>query len=111
MQPSDSVSDLSANLPAIGAMSIFTSAVFGNTGFMIAPSQTGQVSYDYGKIPYYSLEGQLMMEQLLAQTMPESVLPGQSQGQHNTSGQVTVTNPAGQLQVAIGTATTQSGSF
>lgn len=111
MQPSDSVSDLSANMPAIGAMSLFMAAVFGNTGFMIAPSQTGEVSYDYGQVPYYSLEGQLMMEQLLSATAPERVLPGQSQGQTNVSGQITVTNPAGQQQIALGNATTASGGF
>lgn len=111
MSPSNSVSDLSSNLPAIGAMSLYVTAVFGNTGFMIAPSQTGDINYGYGTMPYYSLEGEITMQQLYAAVQPESVLPGQSQGQQNVSGQITVTGAAGNQQVAIGNATAASGGF
>ena len=111
MQPPSSFSDLSANLPAIGSMSIFTSTVFGNTNFQIAPSQTGEVNFDFGQLPYFSLEGQLVLEQIMAATQPERSLPGQSQGQLNVSGQITVTGAGGNQQVAIGAASTASGTF
>lgn len=106
-----SIADLSANMPAIGSFSLFVNAVFGNTNFMVAPSQTGEVNFSFGQVPYYSLEGQLTMEQLLAPVQPTSILPGQNTGQQNISGQYTVTGPAGNVQVAIGNATNASGSF
>lgn len=111
MQESSNFSDLSANVPAIGAMSIFTASVFGNTGLQIAPSQTGEVNYSFGQLSYYSLESQLTLQQLMSATQPESILPGQSQGQQNISGQYTVTGPAGNVQVAIGSADTNTGGF
>lgn len=85
--------------------------VFGNLGFQIAPSQTGEINYGFGVMPYFSLEGLMYMQQVTAATQPSSILPGQNSGQQNISGQYTVTGPAGNVQVAIGSGTTQSGGF
>jgi hypothetical protein len=111
MPPMNSPSDISQNMPNQSLMYSTYTPVFGNLGFNIAPSQTGEVNFGFGTLPYFSLEGLIYMQQVAAATQPESVLPGQSQGQQNVSGQITVTGAAGNQQVAIGNATTQSGGF
>lgn len=111
MPPMDSTSDISMNMPNQSMMYSTFTPIFGNLGFQIAPSQTGDVDYDFGQIPYFSLEGVLYMQQIASAVQPESVMPGQSQGQHNISGQYTVTGGAGNMQVSIGNATQASGSF
>lgn len=111
MPPMNSPSDLSENMPNASMMYATFTPVFGNMNFQIAPSQTGEVNFGFGQMPYFSLEGLIYMQQVAAATQPETVLPGQSQGQQNISGQYTVTGNAGNVQVAIGNATTQSGTF
>jgi hypothetical protein len=113
MQPNNSVSDLSSNLPAIGSLSIYTSTVFGNTAFQISPSMTGEVNFGFGTMPYYSLEGQLTMQQIMAATQPQTVLPGQSPGQTNVTGSISVTDASGNVTAQIsggGSSSSTSGS-
>lgn len=100
-----SVEDLSQNMPAIGSMYLMNSSIFGNTAFMIEPSRTGEVSNSFGLVPYFSLEAQIFMQSMNAQTTPTNILPGQNTGQQNYTGALTVTNE-GNVQVQVG-----SGSF
>lgn len=111
MQPMDSPSDISANMPNASMMYSTFTPIFGNLSFQIAPSETGEVNYGFGTLPYFSLEALLYMQQVNNATQPQNVLPGQSTGQQNISGQYTVTGAAGNVQVAIGKATSSSGSF
>ena len=111
MPPMGSTDDVAANMPNASMMYSTFTPVFGNLGFQIAPSQTGEVNYSFGQIPYFSLEGLIYMQQVAAATQPQSIMPGQHTGQQNITGQYTVTGPAGNQQVAIGNASTSSGSF
>lgn len=111
MPPSNNSNDLSQNMPNQSLMYSTYTPIFGNLGFTIAPSQTGPVNYDYGQMPYFSLEGLIYMQQIAAATQPQTIMSGQHQGQQNITGQYTVTGAAGNVQVAIGNATTQSGTF
>lgn len=98
-------------MPNASLMNTMYTTIFGNIGFQLAPSQTGEVNYGYGILPYLSLESVIYLQQLNSQLDPSSIAPGQSQGQLNVSGQITVTGPAGNQQVAIGNSTAQSGGF
>lgn len=111
MPPMDSPSDIAQNMPNASMMYSTFTPVFGNLNFQLAPSQTGEVNYSYGQMPYFSLEALLYMQQVQSATQPTNILPGQVSGQQNVSGQITVTGAAGNLQVAIGNSTQQSGSF
>lgn len=111
MPPMNSSSDLAQNMPNASLMYSTYTPVFGNMMFQIAPSQTGEVNFGFGTMPYFSLEGLIYMQQVSAATQPETVLPGQSQGQQNVSGQITVTGSAGNQQVAIGNSSSSSGTF
>ena len=111
MPPMNSPNDLAQNMPNASLMYSTYTPVFGNMMFQIAPSQTGEVNYGFGNMPYFSLEGLIYMQQVSAATQPSSIMPGQHSGQQNISGQYTVTGAAGNVQVAIGSSTTQSGTF
>lgn len=111
MNPMNTPDDLSQNMPNASMMYATYTPIFGNMSFQIAPSQTGEVNYNFGQLPYFSLEGLLYMQQVSASTRPTSIISGQNTGQQNISGQYTVTGAAGNVQVAIGSSTTQSGSF
>lgn len=111
MPPMDSPSDIALNMPNSSLMYSTFTPTFGNLLFQIAPSQTGEVNFSYGTIPYLSLEALLYQQQIAASVDPANVRSGQSGGQQNISGQYTVTGAAGNMQVAIGAATTGSGSF
>jgi hypothetical protein len=111
MQPMGSPDEISANMPNASMMYSTFTPVFGNLGFQIAPSQTGEVNYSFGNVPYFSLEGLLYMQQVASATQPESITPGQHTGQQNITGQYTVTGAAGNVQVAIGNSTESSGGF
>lgn len=111
MPPNNNVNDVAQNMPNQSLMYSTYTPVFGNLGFNIAPSQTGEINYNFGQMPYFSLEGLIYMQQVSAATQPTSILPGQHTGQQNISGQYTVTGAAGNVQVAIGRASTTSGNF
>ncbi|MDE2103439.1 MAG: hypothetical protein KGL39_39725 [Patescibacteria group bacterium] len=111
MPPSENTNELAMNMPNQSLMYSTYTPIFGNLGFNIAPSQTGEVNYGYGTMPYFSLEGLIYMQQVAASTQPQMIMSGQHTGQQNISGQYTVTGAAGNVQVAIGNATTQSGNF
>lgn len=111
MQEMNSPSDIAQNMPNASLMNTMFTTIFGNIGFQLAPSQTGEVNFGFGTVPYMSIESVIYLQQLNSQIDPTSIAPGQTTGQLNVSGQVTVTNSAGQQQVAIGNATTTSGNF
>jgi hypothetical protein len=99
------------NIPNDSLMYSSFTPMFGNIGFQIMPSQTGEINYSYGVMSYISLEALLYQQQMASQTQPSTIAPGQHTGQQNISGQYTVTGPAGNQQVAIGNATQASGNF
>lgn len=111
MQPMGSTNDLAQNMPNASMMYSTFTPIFGNLGFQIMPSQTGEVNYNFGTLPYFSLEALIYMQQVNAATQPQNILPGQHTGQQNITGQYTVTGAAGNQQVAIGNATANSGHF
>lgn len=111
MQPMNSSSDIAQNMPNASLMNTMFTTIFGNIGFQVAPSQTGEVDFAFGTMPYMSLESVIYLQQLNSQLDPSSIAPGQHSGQQNITGQYTVTGPAGNQQVAIGNATTNSGGF
>lgn len=111
MQEMNSPGDISMNMPNASMMNMMWSAIFGNIGFQLAPSQTGEVDFNYGQSSYFSIESAIYVGQINSAVNPTSILPGQQAGQLNTSGQITVTGAAGNQQVAIGNATQQSGTF
>lgn len=61
---------------------------------------------NFGVIPYLSLESLIYQQQIQAQTMPQTILPGQNTGQQNVQGQYTVTDGTGDVRIKMG-----SGSF
>lgn len=103
--------DIAQNMPNASLMNTMFTTIFGNIGFMLAPSQTGEVNFAFGIMPYMSLESVIYLQQLNSQVDPTSIQPGQHQGQQNITGQYTVTGAAGNQQVAIGQATSSSGGF
>lgn len=106
-----STDDISMNMPNASLMNMMFSGIFGNIGFQLAPSQTGEINFSYGQTSYFSIEGAIYVNQINSAVNPTSIMPGQQAGQLNTSGQITVTGAAGNQQVAIGNATQQSGTF
>lgn len=111
MEPMSSPNDLAQNMPNASLMYATYTPIFGNLNFQIAPSQTGEVNYQFGQLPYFSLEGLIYMQQMNAATQPQNIMSGQNTGQQNITGQYTVTGAAGNVQVAIGSATNQTGTF
>lgn len=85
-----------------GAMYQMYTATFGNVNFQIAPSQTGEVSNMYGVMPYVSLESIIYAQQINAQTSPTNVMGGQSGGQQNIQGQMTVQDSNGLTRMVMG---------
>lgn len=85
----------------MGAYDPAFSAYFGNTGFQVAPSQTGEVSNTFQTIPYVSIES-LITSQGSAQVDPTNVLSGQNQGQQNIQGSYTITDSNGLGRMVMG---------
>jgi hypothetical protein len=75
---------------------------FGNLGFQIQPSMTGEVSNTFGTIPYLSLEALIYQQQMQSQVSPTTVLPGQNTGQQNIQGQYTVTDGSNNQRLVMG---------
>jgi|SRR5215469_9374530 len=102
MQPMDSSSSLSQNMPNASLMYSTYTPTFGNLLFAIQPSMSGQVSNTFGTFPYLSLESLIYMQQVQAQTSPTTILSGQNTGQQNIQGQYTVTDSTKTQRVLIG---------
>lgn len=111
MPPMDTPNNIALNMPNASLMYSTFTPTFGNLMFQIAPSQTGEVNYGFGTIPYLSLEALLYQQQIAAQVDPVRISSGQHGGQQNITGQYTVTGAAGNVQVAIGNASTTTGNF
>jgi hypothetical protein len=106
MPPMDSPSQIAMNMPNASLMYSSFTPTFGNLMFQIAPSQTGEVNFSFGTVPYLSLEALLYQQQISAQVDPAVISAGQHSGQHNVQGSYTVTDQAGNVRVQIG-----SGNF
>lgn len=106
MPPMDSPSNIAMNMPNASLMYSTFTPTFGNIMFQIAPSQTGEVNFGFGTIPYLSLEALLYQQQISAQVDPSHIAAGQNSGQQNVKGSYTVTDQAGNVRVQIG-----SGNF
>lgn len=100
------MSDVSQNMPNNSLMYSTYTPIFGNLSFNLAPSQTGEVNFNFQTTPYLSLEGLIYQQQIQAPIQPTSVMGGQSAGQQNVGGALTVTDASGNVRVQIG-----SGSF
>ena len=111
MEEMGTPSEISENMPNASMMNMMWSSIFGNIGFQQMPSQTGEVSFAYGQIPYFSVESAIYVNQINSAVNPTNIMPGSQAGQLNTNGQITVTGVAGNQQVAIGNSTQQSGMF
>jgi hypothetical protein len=70
--------------------------------FQIQPSMTGEVSNNFGTVPYVSLESIIYAQQISAQTSPTNVMSGQSTGQQNIQGSTTVTDGNGLPRMIMG---------
>lgn len=103
MEPAGELLD---NVPNNSLMYASYTPTFGNMEFTIAPSKTGEVNAGFGVLPYLSLESLVYQQQMQAQVMPTSILPGQNTGQQNVQGQYTVTDSTGNVRIQMG-----SGSF
>lgn len=81
---------------------------FGNIGFQVEPSKSGEVSNTFGQIPYLSLESLIYMQQMNAQTSPTNVMAGQNTGQQNIQGSYTIQDSNGLPRMVMGF---QAGGF
>lgn len=95
-------SDIAQNMPNASLMYQTYTPTFGNIGFQIQPSQSGEVSNTFGTVPYMSLEAMVYMQQMSAQTSPTNVLPGQNTGQQNVQGNYTITDETGNVRMVMG---------
>lgn len=98
----DSPSKLAVNMPNASLMYSTYTPTFGNLMFQIQPSMSGEVSNTFGVIPYLSLESLIYMQQVQAQTQPQTILSGQNTGQQNVQGQYTVTDGVGNQRLLMG---------
>ena len=111
MPPMSTPSDIALNMPNASLMYSTMTPTFGNLMFQIAPSQTGEVNYNFGMFPYMSLEALLFQQQINSPVQPSTIASGQHSGQQNIQGAYTVSGAAGQIQASIGTATTGTGVY
>lgn len=102
MEPTNSANDVAQNIPNLSMMGMLYNSMFGNIGFQIQPSQTGEVSNTFGTIPALSLEGIIQQQQLVAQASPTNMLPGQHSGQQNIQGNYTITDETGNVRMVMG---------
>lgn len=101
MQPMNSPSDVALNMPNASLMYSTYTPTFGNLLFAIQPSMTGEVSNTFGTVPYLSLEGLIYMQQVQAATSVTNVKSGNTPGQQNVSGALTVTDQSGNVVAQI----------
>jgi hypothetical protein len=94
--------DTASNVPNNSLMYSSFTPIFGNLNFQLAPSMTGEVNFDFGQVPYLSLEALVYMQQMTASTQPQNIASGQNTGQQNIQGQYTVTDNSGNQRVLIG---------
>ena len=103
MPPMTTPDDLASNMPNASLMYSTYTPMFGNLLFNLAPSQTGEVNFNFGVMPYMSLEGLIYMQQVAAAVQPNNVTPGQSAGQTNLSGSITQSDASGTTRYLQGT--------
>jgi hypothetical protein len=101
MEPMNSSSDISQNMPNASLMYQTYTPTFGNLNFQIMPSQTGEVNSTFGTIPYMSLEGLLYMQQVQAATNDANTTSRQMTGQQNVTGALTVSDASGNIVAQI----------
>jgi hypothetical protein len=97
----DSVSDLAQNMPQIGMDYITNMTLFGNTGYQVEPSQSGEVSNTFGTVPYVSLTSLLYMQQIQSATSQANTVSTQMTGQQNVTGALTVSDSSGNVVAQI----------
>lgn len=97
----NSPSDIALNMPNASLMYSTFTPTFGNITFAIQPSMTGEVSNTFGTIPYMSLEGLIYMQQVQAATNPTNSVSGNTTGQQNVTGALTITDIAGNVVAQI----------
>lgn len=85
----------------MGAFDPAFTAFFGNTGYQVNPSTTGEVSNTFATIPYVSLET-LIKSGGSAQVDPTTIGSGQQQGQQNIQGSQTITDSNGLGRMVMG---------
>lgn len=101
MPPMDSVNDLSQNMPSIGMDYIMNVSLFGNVGYTIQPSQSGEVSSTFGTVPYMSMNGVMYMQQIQSATSQANTTSNQMTGQQNVTGALTVSDSSGNVVAQI----------
>lgn len=115
MAPMSSPSDIAQNMPNNSLMFQTFTPTFGNIGFQLAPSQTGEVNLSFGSFGYLSLEALVYMQQVQAQTNQVNTSGTQVTGQNNVQGTITSTDGTGNVRVAISGggngSTTTTGSY
>lgn len=94
-------SPLVTDMLASGIEATF-SATFGNLGFVLRPSVTGEVSNSFGTVNYIPLEQLIFQQANTAQMSPVNVLSGQSSGQQNIQGQYTIQDNNGLTRMVMG---------
>jgi hypothetical protein len=102
MQPMSSPSDLAVNMPNASLMYSTFTPTFGNLMFAIQPSPTGEVSDTFGTVPYMSLEGLIYMQQVQAATSSTNTVSGNTTGQQNITGALTITDQSGNVIAQLG---------
>jgi hypothetical protein len=75
---------------------------FGNLGFQILPSRTGEVSDTFGTVPYLSLESIIQSQLATAQVSPTNIVSGQNSGQQNIQGSYTIQDANGLTRMVMG---------
>jgi len=108
MQPMTSPSDIALNMPNASLMYSTYTPTFGNITFAIQPSMTGEVSNTFGTIPYMSLEGLIYMQQVQAATSATNTVSGNTTGQQNITGALTITDEAGNVVAQLGSGSLSS---
>lgn len=77
-------------------------STFGNVNFQVMPSQTGEVSNNFGIVPYVSLESIIYAQQMQAQVSPTNIVSGQNTGQQNIQGSTTIQDSNGLTRMVMG---------
>lgn len=103
-----SPSDIALNMPNASLMYSTYTPTFGNLLFQIMPSPTGEVDDTFGTIPYLSLEGLIYMQQVQAATIPTNTTSGNTTGQQNITGALTVTDASGNVVAQISSGSLQT---
>lgn len=106
----DYTSSLYANLPNASLMQAMYSTTFGNMNFSVQGPQEGSISSSFPTVPYLSLEALLYQgQQSNPLTSATNIFTGQTAGQQNIGGQVTMNDSVNQHRYLMGYQQGQSG--